>query len=64
MLAACYELLHGNTLLSVHRKYQMHVHMLQLLHGNDIDRFGLDFVSSHFCLVFCSLSFYPCPHIS
>ena len=25
MLAACYELLQGNTLLSVHQNYQMHV---------------------------------------
>ena len=64
MLAACYESLHGNALLSVHKNCQMHVCMLQLLPGNDIDCFGLDFVSSHFCRVLCSLSFYPCPHIS
>ena len=64
MLAACYESLHRNTLLSVHKNYHMHDCMLQLLHGNDIDCFGLDFVSSRFCRVLCNLSFHPCPHLS
>ena len=57
MLAAYYESLHGNTLLSVHKNYGMHVCMLQLLHGNDIDCFGLDFVSSHIWRVLRNLSF-------
>ena len=64
MLAACYESLHGNTLLSVHKTYHMHVCMLQLLHGNDIDCFGLDLVYSRFCQVLRNLSFNPCSHIS
>ena len=31
---------------------------------SDIDRFFMDFVSSRFCRVICSLSFYPCQRIS
>ena len=62
MLVAHYELLHGNT-ISVQRKYQMHVCMLQLLHRSDIYQFGLYIVFSRFCWFLCKLSFYPCPHI-